>query len=112
MKTLSLLAATVLATASFAALAQHNHAHGTPVSATAASAAEMAEGEVRRVDPAKGTVLIKHGEIKNLGMGPMTMSFKLQDPKAAGSLKAGDKIKFVAIDKNGELIVTRLEKAN
>lgn len=97
------------------ALAQHNHGTGGTMGAmpppqNAASRSEMSDGEVRRVDKAKGTVLIKHGEIKSLNMSPMTMGFKLQDPKMADGLNPGDKIRFVAIQKGDDLIVTNLLK--
>jgi Cu/Ag efflux protein CusF len=110
MKTpLALTLAAVLAAASPLALAQHKHgAQGTAASATTQT--EMADGEVRRVDKAKGTLLIRHGEIKSLNMSPMTMAFKLQDPKMAEGLNPGDKIRFVAVQKGDELIVTNLLK--
>jgi Cu/Ag efflux protein CusF len=110
MKTpLALTLAALLAAASPLALAQHKHgAHGTAASATAQT--EMADGEIRRVDKAKGTLLIRHGEIKSLNMSPMTMAFKLQDPKMAEGLNPGDKIRFVAVQKGDDLIVTNLLK--
>jgi Cu/Ag efflux protein CusF len=110
MKTpLALTLAAVLAVASPLALAQHKHgAHGTATSAPAQT--EMADGEIRRVDKAKGTLLIRHGEIKSLNMSPMTMAFKLQDPKMAEGLNPGDKIRFVAVQKGDELIVTNVIK--
>lgn len=92
------------------AAAQHS---GHPSAAPAAAAAtELADGEVRRVDATKGTVLLKHGEIKNLNMGGMTMSFKLKDPQFAAGLKPGDKVKFAAEQQGDELIVTRIHKVN
>jgi Cu/Ag efflux protein CusF len=91
------------------ALAQHNH--GTPTAAKAAGASTaLYDGEIRRIDTAKGTVLIKHGEMKELGMGPMTMGFKLKDASLGAGLKAGDKIRFSAEQKGEELIVTRIQK--
>jgi Cu(I)/Ag(I) efflux system periplasmic protein CusF len=110
MKTpLALTLAALLAAASPLALAQHKHgAQGTAANATAQT--EMADGEIRRVDKAKGTLLIRHGEIKSLNMSPMTMAFKLQDPKMAEGLNPGDKIRFVAVQKGDDLIVTNLLK--
>jgi len=90
------------------ALAQHNH--GTAAPAAKSSAPELTDGEVRRIDVAKGTVLLKHGEIKSINMGAMTMGFKLKDPALATGLKVGDKIKFAAEQKDGDLIVTRIQK--
>ena len=55
-------------------------------------------------------ILIRHGEIKSLNMGPMTMAFRLQDPKMAEGLNPGDKIRFTAIQKGDDLMVTNLLK--
>ncbi len=105
-----LLLATVLALGAAApALAQHT-GHGAPKS-TSAAAGELADGEIRRIDKARGTVLLKHGEIRNIGMGAMTMSFKLKDPAMADRLKEGDKVKFTAEQKGEDLIVTSIRKA-
>lgn len=90
------------------AWAQHNHA--APTKAPAAAATELADGEVRRVDTSKGSILLKHGEIRSINMGAMTMAFRLQDPKLAAGLKPGDKVKFAVEQKGDELIVTRIVK--
>ena len=100
---------TVLAVAALPAFAQHA-GHGTMTRPTATAASEPADGEVRRIDKSRGTVLLKHGEIKNL-MGPMTMSFKLKDPAMADQLKEGDKVKFTVEQKGDELIVTSIRRA-
>jgi Cu/Ag efflux protein CusF len=106
-----LLFVTVLAAGAVApAFAQHT-GHGAAKPAAAAAAADLVDGEVRRIDKARGTVLLKHGELKNLGMGAMTMSFKFKDPAMAGELKEGDKVKFTAEQKGEDLIVTSIRKA-
>ncbi|MCU0952100.1 MAG: copper-binding protein [Burkholderiaceae bacterium] len=105
------LAAPLVISLAQPALAQHNHgAHGAPAK-TATAQSVMYDGEIRRIDTAKGTVLIKHGEMKELGMGPMTMGFKLKDAALGAGLKAGDRVKFAAEQKGEELIVTRIQKA-
>lgn len=101
----ALAAASVVAPPAFA---QHNHATAAP--ATEAAVAEMADGEVRRVDAAKGTVLLKHGEIKSIGMGAMTMGFKLKDPAWANTLKVGDKVRFAVEQEGEDLVVTQIQK--
>jgi len=105
-----LLFVTALAFAAAApALAQHA-GHGTAKPA-AAAAGELADGEVRRIDKTRGTVLLKHGEIKSINMGAMTMSFKLKDPKMAEPLKEGDKVRFAVEQKGDDLIITSNSKA-
>ena len=48
---------------------------------TAAMAAmPMVDGEVRKVDMGSKKITLKHGEIKNLNMPPMTMVFQVKDP--------------------------------
>ena len=42
------------------------------------------EGEVKKVNKDTGKLTIKHGELKNLGMPPMTMVFRVKDPIHAG----------------------------
>ncbi|MDP4300654.1 copper-binding protein [Leptothrix discophora] len=65
-----------------------------------AGAAEPADGlseaEIRRVDKAGGKLTLKHGELRNLDMPPMTMVFVVRDPKGIEGLKVGDRIRFVA----------------
>lgn len=107
----NLLLAFALAVGAVApAYAQHAGHHGA-AKPTAAAAGEAADGEVRRVDKARGTVLLRHGEIRSVNMGAMTMSFKLKEPSMADQLQVGDKIKFTVEQKGEELIVTSIRKA-
>jgi Cu/Ag efflux protein CusF len=81
---------------------------------TQAAAAQSAliDGQVTKVDPSAGDITIKHGPIKKLDMDQgMTMVFHAQDPALIKNVKAGDKIKFDAEDVNGQLTVTKIEKA-
>jgi len=104
-----LLFVTVLALGVAApALAQHA-GHGAP--AKSAATAEAADGEVRRIDKARGAVLLKHGEIKSVNMGAMTMSFRLKDPAMANQLNEGDKVKFTVEQQGSELVITSIRKA-
>lgn len=80
--------------------------------AASAFAQALSEGEVRKVDKAAGKITLKHGEIKNLDMPPMTMVFGVKDKAILDKVKKGDKVKFAA-DKNaqGEMIVTEVESS-
>ncbi len=93
------------------AIAQHAGHHGS-AKPSAAAAGELADGEVRRIDKSRGTVLLRHGEIKSIHMGAMTMSFKLKDPAMAAGLKEGDKVKFSVEQKGDDLIITSIRKAD
>jgi len=97
------------------ALAQHQgHDHGSaPAAVPAASAATelpWAEAEIRRVDLAAGKLSLRHGEIKNLEMPPMTMVFTVQDKTSLSDLKVGDRIRFTADQIQGTYTVLQLEK--
>jgi Cu(I)/Ag(I) efflux system periplasmic protein CusF len=85
----------------------------TTMAATSAlaQAADMSSGEVRKVDKSASKITIKHGELKNLDMPPMTMVFQVRDPALLEKAKKGDKVRFVAEEKDGALIVTALEAA-
>jgi Cu/Ag efflux protein CusF len=90
-----LSAALLAATLAFAALAQ----------------AALTEGEVRKVDAANGKITLKHGEIANLDMPPMTMVFRVTDKALLDHVKAGDKVRFAASqDGTGQLVVTAIEQ--
>ena len=85
--------------------ADDHAAHGK----AAPAATAMTEGEVRRIDKGAGKITLKHGEIKNLDMSPMTMVFQVKDPAVLNRLKTGDKVKFRAENRNGALTVTEIE---
>lgn len=81
----------------------HSHDHGSSV--------VLVDGEVRKVDKESGKVTIKHGEIKNLDMPPMTMVFRVKEPTMLDQLKAGDVIRF-SVDKiGGQYTVTSVAPA-
>lgn len=104
-----LLACTLLAGPAWSADASPGAA--APVGASGTAAAEMTEGEVRKVDKENHKVTLRHGEIRNLGMPGMTMVFKVKDPAALDKLQAGDKVRFTAEKAGGALAITQIEPA-
>ncbi len=68
-----------------------------------------AEGEVRRVDKSAAKITLKHGEIKNLDMPPMTMVFAVRDKALLDKVKAGDKVTFTAAQDGGTYVLTSVE---
>jgi Cu(I)/Ag(I) efflux system protein CusF len=75
------------------------------------AADEFIAGEVRRVDKDAQKVTLRHGPIPNLGMGDMTMVFRVADPKLLDGLKPGDKVRFRADRMGGQMTVTELVPA-
>lgn len=87
----------------------HSKMHGTGASAPAA---EMTEGEIKKVDKDNKKLTIKHGEIRNLDMPAMTMVFQVKDATLLDKVKAGDKIRFVAEKSADGYVVTDVQAAN
>jgi Cu/Ag efflux protein CusF len=71
----------------------------------------MSDGVIRKIDMKQGKVTIKHGEIPNLDMPPMSMVFTVEDHAMLESLAKGDTVRFVAEDKGGKLYVTEIQLA-
>ena len=55
-------------------------------------AQEWVDGTIRRIDTSSQKMTIKHKEIKELLMPPMTMVFRLKDPMWTVQFKVGDPI--------------------
>jgi Cu/Ag efflux protein CusF len=80
------------------------------LAATALAQSALADAEVRKVDKSRGKITLKHGEIANIDMPPMTMVFPVRDKALLDKVKAGDKVKFAAEkDGAGEIVVTAIE---
>lgn len=110
-KLVVLLVAMVLA---MAAAVQAQAAPGAampagPASSPGARQAALASGEVLEVDTKEKRVVLKHGPIQNLGMDAMAMEFLVPDPTLLASVKRGDKVRFAAIWKDGDYVITRIE---
>jgi Cu(I)/Ag(I) efflux system protein CusF len=90
------------------AWAQQDKAASTQ--AAPAATPTLTDGEVRKVDKAAGKITLKHGEIKNLGMAPMSMVFQAKNPALLDKVKAGDKVRFTAAEINGVLTLMSIER--
>ena len=108
LKTLLTICALALL-APVAALA--DDAHHKPAAAAGAAAADMTDGEVRKIDMEAGKLTLKHADIKNLDMPGMTMVFVVKDKAMLDKLKTGDKVKFKAINDAGKFTVTEIQPA-
>lgn len=92
-------------------LTRHFLALATTALLGVAAHAQSVEGEVKRVDTESGKVTLKHGEIKNLDMPAMQMSFRVADPAWLKTLQVGDKVRFDAAKVNGQFTITALTVA-
>ena len=73
--------------------------------------APMVTGTVEKVDAGGGRITIDHGPIPNLNMDAMSMVFRVQDPAMLKQVKQGDKVQFSADRVNGQITVTKIQKA-
>jgi Cu(I)/Ag(I) efflux system periplasmic protein CusF len=107
--TLSLAA--IFFASSAGASAQH-HAHGAVdagKTAQTAVAAELVDGEVRKIDKEAGKVTLRHSELKSLNMPAMSMVFRVKAPAMLEQVKVGDKVRFAAERVNGAVTIVELE---
>jgi|SRR5215471_10273651 len=74
--------------------------------------APMVNGQVTKIDESAGKITLKHGPIKKLDMNEgMTMVFRVQEPAMLKQVKVGDKVRFDTDRINGQITVTKIEKA-
>ena len=78
--------------------------------ASAPAALPLADGKVTQLDPAQGLIVLRHGELPALAMGPMTMGFQVADPALLRGLKVGDRVRFQAAMVGGEATITQLRR--
>ena len=73
----------------------------------------MVKGVVKKIDVAAGKITLTSGPIKSLDMDEdnMTMVYRIQDPAALKQVTVGDKVQFEANSINGQIMVTKLQKA-
>jgi Cu/Ag efflux protein CusF len=84
---------------------------GGALAVPAWASSDFTDGEVRKVDKSAGKITLKHGEIKNLDMPPMTMVFAVADKAMLEQVKAGDKVQFRAANQDGRMTVTEIQAA-
>ena len=72
----------------------------------------VVDAEVRKIDTEQQKITLRHGEIANLDMAPMTMVFRVKEPALLQKLKPGDKVRFTADKVDGTLTVMTLDPAN
>jgi Cu/Ag efflux protein CusF len=93
------------------AQAQTSGTAAPATTATTTASADMAEGEVRKIDKENKKLTLKHGEIKSMDMPGMTMVFQVKDPAMLDAVKEGDKVRFKAERAGGAIVVTEIQTA-
>ncbi len=67
-------------------------------------------GVVKKVDPAKGTVTLKHEAIKSLEWPGMTMDFPVKDKAVLSKLKPEQAVTFsLEQEKPGRYVITQIK---
>ena len=69
----------------------------------------QATGVVKRIDPAKGVVSLKHEAIKSLNWPGMTMEFGVRDPKILAGIKPDQQVKFELVEDKGRYVITSIK---
>ncbi len=107
-----LLAVSLLA-AALPALADHHGTHERqPVAGTQQAADEFVHAEVKRVDKEAGKLTLKHEAIRKFDMTGMTMAFRVADPAMLDALAVGDRVRFIPDKRNGQFVITQIQKLN
>lgn len=75
-----------------------------------AGTSALTDAVVKKVDAASSMITIKHGELANIGMAPMTMAYKAKDAGMLKAAKEGEKVKVRVENVNGTLTIVKLEK--
>lgn len=70
---------------------------------------DMTRGDVRRIDKENKKITIRHDEIRDLNMPPMTMVFQVRDASLLDRVRTGDKVRFRAVEEGGTLVITDME---
>lgn len=78
--------------------------------ASAQAEVSYTSGQVRKVDLEQGKITIRHEEIKNLDMPPMTMVFNVKNKALLKDIKAGDFVIFIATSDGGKLYIVEIKK--
>lgn len=72
---------------------------------------EMTDGVVRKIDRENSKITIRHEEIKNLDMPPMTMVFHVTNKSLLDKVQVGETVKFTVVQEGGKIVVTDLKPA-
>lgn len=109
----SVLACSLLAVTLPALADHHGDAHASHAETDAKNIAdEFVNAEVRKIDKEAGKLTLKHEAIRKFDMAGMTMLFRVADPAMLDGLAVGDQVRFMPDKRNGQFVITRIEKLN
>jgi Cu(I)/Ag(I) efflux system membrane fusion protein len=72
------------------------------------ASAHLAQGTVKRLDPAAGKVMISHGPVASLDWPPMTMGFAVRDKALLERLVPGQAIEFRFVEDEGGYVIDEI----
>lgn len=79
-------------------------------SASAWAGGDSVKGVVNAIKMDDGKLNISHGPIPSMGMGAMTMDFKVMDPAMLEDVKKGHEVTFVLEkDQSGNFVIVEIE---
>ncbi|MCE2871787.1 MAG: copper-binding protein [Oxalobacteraceae bacterium] len=100
--------ASVLVQAVVMNFAYANDTKAPPVAAT--PAAQWVKAEIRKIDIENNKITLRHEPLTELNMGAMTMVFRVDDGSLLKGLAVGDRIKFIPVNRAGQLLVISIQK--
>jgi Cu/Ag efflux protein CusF len=74
-----------------------------------AAAQPLVDAEVKKVDRTAARIMLKHGEIKQFDMPPMTGSYKVAEPAMLDKVQPGDHVKFSLDRLNNQYTITKID---
>jgi Cu/Ag efflux protein CusF len=74
-----------------------------------AAAQTLVDAEVKKVDKPAARITLKHGEIKQFDMPPMTGAYKVSDPGMLDKVQPGDHVKFSLDRLNNQYTITKID---
>ena len=77
-------------------------------SAIAAAQAPV-DAEVKKIDKPAARIVLKHGEIKQFDMPPMTGTYKVAEPGMLDKVQPGDHVKFTLDRLNNQYTITKID---
>lgn len=70
----------------------------------------LTDAVVQKIDQTGGVIVLKHGDIPNLGMPAMTMGFEVAERKMLTQFRPGEKVRFHVEVVKGNPTVTHIER--